>query len=403
MSKKVVDIIKENNKEINADVKNKKIIVSNCWGDKNIRFVFSSNRDCSFLKNIIFPKELFALYHKDKELYEFVYAPVQKEIKRSFEYYFQQLPFKAYYGTPSNEFIKLASRFDFSQDADVNDRTYGMIRYASFYKEDAMDNGPVPINFFVKGGFNSIKYNNHLELLKHINFFMSYYDRRSPTILFFDKEEPLSDIVIPCKSDNEDFPKEIYSKKYDSTLIELFETARETNSIRLRYIFYFQILEYCSYYYVENTLKRKIANIIKSPDILNSEKYSNRIIEIYSDYFKNNKDDKRMDCLLTDLCTFDDIKDEIKVNSKYFIADLQFDGGLTIKGLFNRVEDIDNPPKEIISTIRRNIEKIRNVIVHARESRENTVITPTQHNSSLLRPYLYLLRRIAEVVMIKYE
>ena len=110
-----------------------------------------------------------------------------------------------------------------------------------------------------------------------------------------------------------------------------------------------------------------------------------------------------MERLITDLCSFDDIKDEITINCKYFIEDIQFDGGLVIKGLFNKKEDIDNPPKDILLSIRRNIETIRNVVVHARESRENTAIIPTTHNSILLRPYLYLLRRLAEVVMIKYE
>ena len=53
--------------------------------------------------------------------------------------------------------------------------------------------------------------------------------------------------------------------------------------------------------------------------------------------------------------------------------------------------------------IRKNIDIIRNVLVHVRESRENLVIKPTHRNSVLLRPYLYLLRRIAEIVVIKFE
>ena len=103
------------------------------------------------------------------------------------------------------------------------------------------------------------------------------------------------------------------------------EAARGAGSYRLKYIFYFQVLEYCSYYYIENNLRRKITNIIKSPDILNSEKYSRKIIEIYSDYFKSNKDDKRMERLLLDLCTYEDIKDELKTNNKYFIEDLHME------------------------------------------------------------------------------
>ena len=123
---------------------------------------------------------------------------------------------------------------------------------------------------------------------------------------------------------------------------------------------------------------------------MNSDNYSNKIIEVYSEYFKQNKDDKRMDRLIHDLCSYDDIKQEIQENSKYFIDDICFDGGLIIKGVFNKIEEIDCPPKDILSQIRKNIDTIRNVLVHARESRENVVISPTYKNSDLLRPYLYL-------------
>lgn len=110
-----------------------------------------------------------------------------------------------------------------------------------------------------------------------------------------------------------------------------------------------------------------------------------------------------MERLLLDLCPYEDIRDELKTNSKFFIDDLCFDGGFYVKGLFKDENEIDSPPQTIIQTIRKNIDSIRNVLVHARESRENSEIKPTQRNIQLLTPYLFLLRRIAETVIIKYE
>ena len=233
---------------------------------------------------------------------------------------------------------------------------------------------------------------------------LSYYDRKSPRILIYNlSEENLNDILVPCKNKNESFPERIMSNSFDPTLLELMEAARDTDSSRLKYIFYFQILEYSSYYYIENKLKRQITNIIKSPDILNTEKYSNRIIEIYSDYLKVGKDDMRMDKLLEDFCDFDDIKDELITNSKYFINNLCFDGGFSVKKLFNEEDEIKNFSQSTMQTIRRNITSIRNVLVHAREPRENSEIKPTKKNVQLLKPYLFLLRRIAETIVIKYS
>ena len=109
-----------------------------------------------------------------------------------------------------------------------------------------------------------------------------------------------------------------------------------------------------------------------------------------------------MSKLLTDFCEYEEIKPEILANAKCFVEDIKFDGGWIIKKLFNKEEDINNAPNGIIEIIRKNIDTIRNVLVHARESRENTVISPTPTNNIRLMPYLYLLRRIAETIVIKY-
>ena len=234
---------------------------------------------------------------------------------------------------------------------------------------------------------------------------MTYYDRKSPYIIIYDSlaNTITDDVKIPCRKDIQAFPRIINSKKIDSTLLELLEAARLSSSYRMKYIFYYQVLEYCSYYYLENELKRKLTNIIKSPDILNSDIYSAKIIELYSEYNKNHTDTQKLDKLLADLCVYDDIKNELAVNSKYFVEKVCFDGGLEIDGIFNNKDEINTPPKGIMVNIRKNIDTIRNVLVHARESRENVVISPTSKNSMLLRPYLYLLRRMAEVVVLRFD
>ena len=137
---------------------------------------------------------------------------------------------------------------------------------------------------------------------------------------------------------------------------------------------------------------------------MNSNLYSSKIIELYSDYLKkSNSETLRMDGLLKEFCSFDSIKNEIVTNADCFLEDICFDGGLKIEKLFSKREDIDNPQNGIMPVIRKNIDAIRNVLVHARELRENVVIAPTVKNNALLRPYLYVLRRLAEEVIIKFE
>lgn len=403
MKKGIFDSIKKNNEQIEVINDEGTITLKKCWNDDSFYFKFKSIIAMSFLKNIVFRKELFGIYHTDKKVYEFIYAPLQEEFKRSFDYIYEGERYKLYYGTPSSEFQKLVKHFSINEDAEMlSDRYVGLSRFFLYYQEKKKS--MIPTNFFIEGNFSD-DYNKHLAFFKHVNLMMTFYDRRSPYIAIYDttEDEVNDDIKVPCNLDVQSFPQIINTKQLNSTLLELMEAARSTNSYRMKYIFYYQILEYCSYYYIENDLKRKLTNIVKTPDILNSDKYSSKIIELYSDYFKRNNDVQRMEKLLSDLCTYDDIKNELDKNTKYFVEKTCFDGGLIIDGLFNKPEDIENPPKSIMISIRKNIDTIRNVLVHARESRENVVIKPTHRNSLLLRPYLYLLRRIAEIVVIKFE
>lgn len=398
-----IDYFRSNNKDVDISTRKGKTLVKKCWNDDSFYFEFASKSSMSFLKNLIFYKELFGIYHVDKKMYEFIYAPLMEEYNRSFEYIYNGKHYKLYYGTPSLEFKKIATHLLINEDAEMlSDRYIGLARYFHYYQEKK--SSMFPTNFFIEGDFCE-DFNEHLEFFKHVNLMMTYYDRRSPFIALYDttEEEVSDDIKIPCNSDVQPFPRIINTKQLNSTLLELIEAARTSNSYRMKYIFYYQILEYCSYYYIENDLKRRLTNIVKTPDILNSDKYSSKIIELYSDYFKRNTDVQRMEKLLIDLCTYDDIKNELEKNANYFVEKTCFDGGLVIDGLFNKTEEIMNPPKSIMISIRKNIDTIRNVLVHARESRENVVIKPTRRNSLLLRPYLYLLRRIAEIIVIKFE
>lgn len=402
----------ENKKEDKGSIQiveqDKFIEINNCWEDDTLYFNFDKTESSNFIEQLDFPKELYAIYHKDKNRYEFIYMPLSEKYERTFKYVYCGKEFKLYYGEPSDRFQSLVRHYKRRESGEINDRILAFLRFDIYYEsqDKGISTALFPTNFFIEGDFDKMDYAQHITFFKHVNFMLTYYDRKSPVILFIDNTDgDIEDIALPCKTSLEPFPEKINSCQFDSTLLELMMAAQNTGSYRLKYIFYFQVLEYCSYYYIENELRLKISNIIKSPDILNAEKYSGKIIEAYSSYFKGNNDSARLERLLIDLCSYENIKDELKTNSKYFTNDLSFDGGFTIKALFKSADDIDKPNNlnNTISQIRKNIEAIRNVLVHARESRENVEIKPTQRNSRLLIPYLYLLRRIAEVVILRYE
>ena len=43
--------------------------------------------------------------------------------------------------------------------------------------------------FFIKGNFNTMSFAEQIDFFKQINFLMTYYDRKSPSILIFNTSE----------------------------------------------------------------------------------------------------------------------------------------------------------------------------------------------------------------------
>lgn len=405
MAKEYCKKFKKNHPNIIFEEKDDLIKLHNCWSDAScaFNFKFKKTSEISFLDNIIMHDELVAIYHIKEQMYEFIFAPLGSEFNREFNYICEGKEFHLFYSRPSKTFEKLSLNFNLNDSDGITERAFALMRYSKYFQQEKDNKDLYATNFFIKGNFNTMSFAEQIDFFKQINFLMTYYDRKSPSILIFNTSEAdPSKINQPCKMQYNEFPKILNSKKFDSTLIDLLEAARTSSSIRLKYIFYYQVIEYASFYYIENEIKRRIENVIRTPDILNSNSYSQIILEIFSDYLKNKPDNQRMSKLLTDFCEYEEIKPEILANAKCFVEDIKFDGGLIIKKLFNKEEDINNAPNGIIEIIRKNIDTIRNVLVHARESRENTVISPTPTNNIRLMPYLYLLRRIAETIVIKY-
>ena len=102
----------------------------------------------------------------------------------------------------------------------------------------------------------------------------------------------------------------------------------------------------------------------------------------------------------------DDIAYDINTNIGYFSQDIDFIWWFSVDSIIDTktkdVSDIDqNYKKKFFDSLIGNIWDIRNVLVHAREKRELRIISPSTDNDKKLLPYLYVLRRIVEYIMIR--
>lgn len=400
----------KNNKSVSLQEQGDKIIISNAWEDNSFDLVMPKT-DIILLDDVVLYKEFAALFFKSTKTFEFIYGIVDKNndvIGRNFKFTFKGNQYRAEYNTPTKVFEAIAKSFAQKTNESVSDYR-NLKNFKPYYdylvtnKDKKISERIEPINFFIQGdSLTSLSTSELISLFKHVNFYMNYYDRNTPYIVILDEDKTYTNDAH--NNPKLAFPEEINACPIDNTLLDLFQTAKTSNSVRLKYLFYYQVLEYCSYYYLKDDLKHKLKKIVKQPDLLsNSDKYVQKLIDEIKDSIKNDKDEVLLERVITSYCDYTEIKSELVANGEFFTKELQFDGGFVLKKLFNNVEEINNPQPDIMKTIKERIDKLRNVMVHVRESRENKVILPTRHNIDLLTPYMFLIRRIAEVVAFSHE
>ncbi|RWU08227.1 hypothetical protein [Pedobacter chitinilyticus] len=412
MQNKFLKKLKATNDQINVVNETEHLNLEGLWDDDTFMCRFKNDEDFSSLEHIFLPPELAALYHTDSKTIEYIYTPLNEEdaiVGRKFNFYFRGDEFEAEFSEPSDALRVLSKGF---REKKISSSTNyrNLSKFRDFYIKDDLPNHiqryfekKKPISFKVKGNFKGVE-ENFVEFSKNLNFYLEYYDRRSPFILIYEVDAETENFSVPCYNNSNDYPKTMNVRKLDPVLIDLFEVARVTSNTRMKFLFYFQVLEYCSYYHFSEEFKRKITNIIKRPDLIeNSSFYGKLITEEFKDNFKQNDDSAKLEKLIIDFLSIEDIKLEIAENIEYFKKDITFDGGFVISALVGSVQELDNTSKTFLKTVKTNVEKIRNVLVHIRESRENKIILPTTRNTNLLSPYLHLIQRIAEKVALQYE
>ena len=290
-----------NNNKLSYKFEDNVHVLSNCWGDSSFAFHFDDDTKFDVLENVYFPDNLYAIYHSDKLKYEFIFQPILSNsvlIGRSFDFIYKGNVFKASYGDPTSEFKLLADAFvDNLLEMDDNRSCRNFKYFVDYYQSvknqilNTEYSTIVPINFFIQGPFNMLEESELFVFFKHVNFYMAFFDRKSPWIFIDNHSKNHETYKVPCLFNiNKEFPSQINATPINSDLLDLFSIARSAYTPRLQYLFYFQVLEFAAYYFIEHEFTNKIKGIIKNPDLLlQIDKYSKELIdELQNKYYKNN-------------------------------------------------------------------------------------------------------------------
>lgn len=228
--------------------------------------------------------------------------------------------------------------------------------------------------------------NNVTELVHNLNFYMHYFDKETALVEVHENVPVESNLGKSERYRHGPFPSEIAGRELDPFLLGLWENS-VYSSIRLRFLYCYQILEYASFYYIKEGTMRTIKKIVAAP---NAGTYMDDAVRQISDAMSEDKmnDEAKIAYTVQQLVDPDLLWKEVEPNLGSLCQQSEFDGGFKVPALVRASCDSDEfrsawHPKFIDS-----IRKIRNALVHGRESRMAGVISPTKRNDDLLRPWL---------------
>ncbi len=182
-------------------------------------------------------------------------------------------------------------------------------------------------------------------------------------------------------------------------LLDLSSEAERSDE-RMSYLYYYQIIERASYYYLADSTKSKLNRLLNSPDIQNNtDIYIERITESVLEDARAD-DDSKVERVIKSLCVPQNLWKEISSNIAFYSKSTSFDGGYATNPIIPEGSDYDYFCSCWHPSLIHQIRHIRNALVHGREKTSGSAISPTRHNDQLLLPWITIIRRIAEDIIL---
>jgi len=379
------------------------IVIKKPWGDSSIIFDLSMKADSIdlVLNNLCLPPSFSAIYHIDTKDLEFIYTAfksVDKNVKtRSFSFFYEKKEYKCNFSKASDRLLKIAE-IAFPIDVSLTDhRNLRSLQLYNFESRQGKDiKFPVtdePISFWIR----DIEYNEDVitQLAHHMNFYMVYYDMKSPRIVFHSQNIENKTTQPPRYRDGA-FSSKITARKIDDNLLRYWDASKKGNYFH-RFIYSYRIIEYCAFSYIDSKAKSSIRKILATPNSLdNLDKVVDGVVGVLNSSKLN--DDKKIEEFIEKTIDLKKIWLEVQRNLHAFNKDIKCDGGYVISAFADKMneDEFTRSFAKFVTILR----GIRNALSHGKDQKTSTVITPTHKNLITIQPWTFLASAIADEVMI---
>lgn len=242
--------------------------------------------------------------------------------------------------------------------------------------------------------------NNTIELLDALNYYLSYYDYRSPVVIIHDPVDETAKSATKTRYLRGAFPKTINAKPLDQNLIAFWSAAGSAAPL-LSFILYYRIIEYASSHYIDNAIRSDLSKILSAPDL--ADDIHSSVDQIISAVGIKTLDEvPRFKAVIRNNVSAKLIWKDVKENIAAFSKETKFDGGFSVKPLCGANEKEQAFCNRGLDQFSDTVRKIRNTLSHGKDQETAGMILPTERNISLLRPWVHLMATAAgEVVLYK--
>ena len=376
-------------------------------GEETIEIPLRSEDEELFeaLNAVRLPPRFTAIWHEDTREFEVIFTVLEKEnrlLERGFEFRYRGSSFHCSFG-PSSPRLRAIARRARPSGAPSNSDYRNLLPFYRFEHTleahpdaDYVKNGK-PVSFWIRGvdGYDDDRIG---DLVRNLNFHMSFFDRHTPTILIH--EEPTAsqkvDDLHPIPIGY--FPDILSGKDIDQHLLILWESAGRGDPF-IRFIHYYQILEYAGFYHFRDKIRRDIERAIVAPDAVSRpDRVAQQILDVIST--DRRRDDEKINEVIKECVDLHEMWDILDGSLSDFSESIELDGGFILPVLVSASAGYEEFEQSWSGRFLPALHRIRNALVHARESRQSTMIAPTTANHARLSPWLLPLSQTAARVML---
>ncbi len=325
------------------------LVVRLPWNDTSIAIFIPADAEAlvAALNSLLLPERFTAVWHRDTKDFEVIYTAFrlrgsQTDMHgRSFIFTYKGREYTCEFGRSSERLLTIAEHvkpIGPSNTYHRNLQSYSSYVAARKAGEPDVEGGMIPVSFWIR----NFEWDDEsaVEISRHLNFYMSYYDVEMPRILIHPPKQERESQKPRERYITGSFPKTIVAADLNSNLLHFWMASRGGDMFR-RFLYCFQILEFASFYFIEDNIRRAVKRALSRPNI--KDDVDSVLVEVI-EHFKESKiwDGGKMDQLLRDVVDPKLLWREIEKNRDYFLKQTDFDGGFSLKPLI--VEKSRNKP-----------------------------------------------------------